>query len=462
MTHLDRFKKYFEKESGSRTKRGPSINSVFHYTRSSEGSRNRIHLRLDPDGSGVLIVNANFLYHLNPSAARMAYLSLEQLPEDEIIRKLGLEYNAPQLQIRNDFVSFNSQLQGLISPSGSCPICDYEIEASKPFSHLPSAPYRMDLAITYRCNNNCSHCYNSRSRNFPELEIGLWKEILEQLWSYGIPHIVFTGGEPTLRKDLPVLIHTAESLGQITGVNTNGRRLKDLSYVQELIDAGLDHIQITFESHKESVHDLMVERSGAWKETSLGIQNALNRNLFVMTNTTLLQENSQYLKQTLEYLGELGVPTVGLNALIYSGAGRTVGTGLAESDLPRLLDIAREITDRYHQRLIWYTPTQYCHLDPVQMNLGIKGCTAALYNMCIEPDGSVIPCQSYYAPVGNILFDNWSSIWNHPLALKLRERKNLQEKCYECSFLTECGGGCPLAMNQLEPDPEKFASELLL
>jgi radical SAM protein with 4Fe4S-binding SPASM domain len=158
----------------------------------------------------------------------------------------------------------------------------------------------------------------------------------------------------------------------------------------------------------------------------------------------------------------LGVPTVGLNALIYSGAGRTVGTGLAESDLPRLLDIAREITDRYHQRLIWYTPTQYCHFDPVQMNFGIKGCTAALYNMCIEPDGSVLPCQSYYAPVGNILFDNWSSIWNHPLALKLRERKNLQEKCYECSFLTECGGGCPLALNQLEPDPEKFASELLL
>jgi radical SAM protein with 4Fe4S-binding SPASM domain len=462
MTQFDRFKKYFDKESGSYPKRGSSINSVYHYIRSSEGSRNRIHLRLDPDGSGVLIVNANFLYHLNPSAARMAYLSLEQIPEDEIIKKLGKEYKAPQLQIRKDFLTFNSKLQGLISPSGACPICDYEIETSTPFSHSPSAPYRMDIAITYRCNNNCSHCYNSRSRIYPELETDSWKDILEKLWSYGIPHIVFTGGEPTLRNDLPVLIHAAESLGQITGVNTNGRLLKDPSYAQELIDAGLDHIQITFESHKEPVHDRMVERSGAWKETSLGIQNALDRNLFVMTNTTLLQENSIFLKETLEYLGKLGVPTVGLNALIYSGAGRTVGTGLAESDLPRLLDIAREITDKYHQRLIWYTPTQYCHFDPVQMNLGVKGCTAALYNMCIEPDGSVIPCQSYYSPLGRILFDNWSSIWNHPLALSLRERKNVQEKCQGCSFLTECGGGCPLAMNQLEPDPEQFASGLLV
>ena len=233
MTHLDRFKKFFDKEIGSRPESGPAINSVYHYTRASKGSRNRIHLRIDPDGSGVLIVNANFLYHLNPSAARMAFLSLEQTPEDEIIRKLGLEYNAPQFQIRNDFLAFNSKLQGLISPSGACPICDYEIETSTPFSHSPSAPYRMDLAITYRCNNNCSHCYNSRSRNYPELETGSWIEILQKLWSYGIPHIVFTGGEPTLRKDLPIFIQTAESLGQITGVNTNGRLLKDPSYVQE-------------------------------------------------------------------------------------------------------------------------------------------------------------------------------------------------------------------------------------
>ena len=97
------------------------------------------------------------------------------------------------------------------------------------------------------------------------------------------------------------------------------------------------------------------------------------------------------------------VPTIGLNALIYSGRGATVGTGLAETDLPPLLEIARRSTDQHKQRLIWYTPTQYCHFDPVQMELGVKGCSAALYNMCIEPDGAVLPCQSYYQSLGNIL-----------------------------------------------------------
>jgi radical SAM protein with 4Fe4S-binding SPASM domain len=135
-----------------------------------------------------------------------------------------------------------------------------------------------------------------------------------------------------------------------------------------------------------------------------------------------------------------------LNALIYSGKGLKVGTGLLESQLPPLLELAREKTDFYKQRLIWYTPTQYCQFDPTQLELGIKGCTAALYNMCIEPDGGVIPCQSYYHQVGRILEDHWESIWNHEIAVSLRERKYVKGECQDCLILPECGGGCPLAL----------------
>ena len=61
--------------------------------------------------------------------------------------------------------------------------------------------------------------------------------------------MVFTGGEPTLRADLPELIAHAEINGQITGLNTNGRRLSDRRFVESLVEAGLDHVQITLESH---------------------------------------------------------------------------------------------------------------------------------------------------------------------------------------------------------------------
>jgi radical SAM protein with 4Fe4S-binding SPASM domain len=123
---------------------------------------------------------------------------------------------------------------------------------------------------------------------------------------------------------------------------------------------------------------------------------------------------------------------VGLNALIYSGRGLEVDSGLAEEQLPALLEIARQATGKRGQKLIWYTPTQYCHFDPLQLELGVKGCTAALYNMCVEPDGSVLPCQSYYTPLGNILMDPWDAIWNHDLAVSLRERRNVPLACQAC------------------------------
>jgi radical SAM protein with 4Fe4S-binding SPASM domain len=425
---------------------------IYHFEHDAEAGKSRIHLRVDADGSGLLIVNAARVFHLNPTAVYMAWLVLTQIPVVKAASLITRRYTVSKDQALVDYHTMEKQVHELISPNGACPICELELDTIVPFSARPSAPYRMDLAITYRCNNNCSHCYNARPRQYPEMDTESWKQVLDQLWEASIPHVVFTGGEPTLRPDLAQLIAYAEGKGQIAGINTNGRRLKDAAYLNELVTAGLDHAQITLESHDPAIHDGMVSAQGAWNDTVTGLENALAaRNLYVMTNTTLLKSNAPYLAQTLQFLGELGVPTIGLNALIYSGRGQSVGTGLAESDLPPLLELARQSAEKYGQRLIWYTPTQYCHFDPVQMELGVKGCSAALYNMCIEPDGAVIPCQSYYQSLGKMLDTPWEQIWNHPLAVSLRERKGLPVTCHDCALLSECGGGCPLA-RQNQPE----------
>ncbi len=268
-----------------------------------------------------------------------------------------------------------------------------------------------------------------------ELATDEWKRILDKAWALGIPHIIFTGGEPTLREDLPELVAHAEQNGQITGLNTNARRLADLAFVERLVSSGLDHVQITLELSQADIHDEMVCSKGAFQQTVKGIRNVLSTPLYVMTNTTMLRTNAHTIPATLDFLAELGVPTLGLNALIHSGRGARVGTGLKEAELTPLLEIARRKTEASGQRLIWYTPTQYCSFDPVQMDLGVKGCTAALYNMCVEPDGGVLPCQSYYTQLGNFLADDWPRIWNHELAIRLRERQGLPEKCSGCLLI---------------------------
>lgn len=423
---------------------------LLHFLRQDGPDKSRIHLRIDADGSGTLIVNADRVLHLNQTAALMARGVLEGSSDAEIASLVGKAYRISHGRALDDVSALRLELEDLVRPGGPCPIHDLGLETSMPFTARPSAPYRMDLALTYRCNNDCAHCYNGRERTFPELDTETWKRILDRLWELGIPHIVFTGGEPTLRSDLPELVAHAESLGQITGLNTNGRRLADPSYVAQLVSAGLDHVQITLESSDADIHNEMVGASTAFAQTVRGVRNALASPLFVMTNTTMLRTNVDTLAGTLDFLAGLGVPTVGLNALIYSGRGLTVGSGLRERELRSVLDMAVSKTDLSGQRLIWYTPTQYCEFDPTQHNLGVKGCTAALYSMCVEPNGDVLPCQSYYQALGNILTDPWDSIWNHDLAAGLRDRRDFPHKCEGCTLLPACGGGCPLLAESLE------------
>jgi radical SAM protein with 4Fe4S-binding SPASM domain len=430
---------------------------LYHYRHEIDGEKSRVHLRLDPDGHGTLIVNANRIMHLNPTASLMIYLILEGVSERDGVKTIRHRYHVSVSQARSDLQAINAQLSELIRPDGACPIHDLELDTVAPFSVRPSAPYRMDLAITYRCNNDCAHCYNpdhpAPAHNLVtggqgELSTHDWKRVLDVIWELGIPHVVFTGGEPTLREDLPELVAHAEANGQITGLNTNARRLSDPGFIERLVAAGLDHVQITVESSEAEVHDHMVRSQGAFSQTIKGLKNALSSPLFVMTNTTMLRDNVHTIPATLDFLAGLGVPTIGLNALIYAGHGATVGTGLPEHELRPLLEIAREKTEARGQRLIWYTPTEYCHFDPMALELGVKGCTAALYNMCVEPNGAVLPCQSYYKPLGNILTDSWDSIWNHELSVRLRERRGLPDKCSGCDLLQECGGGCPLLFEE--------------
>ncbi len=323
---------------------------LYHYRFEGENEKSRAHLRLDADGHGTLIVNANRVMHLNPTAALMAYLVLENVDEKNAIKTIQKKYRVNGSQARDDLLTFRDQLSELVRPDGACPIHDLELEVDMPFSARPSAPYRMDLAVTYRCNNDCAHCYNARERDFPELTTEQWFKILDQLWELGVPHIIFTGGEATLRNDLPELIHHAESNGQITGLNTNARRLSDEKYFQTLVDAGLDHVQITVESCDEQIHDQMVCAKGAFKQTIHGLKNALASPLYVMTNTTMLKNNVHKIPDTLDFLAELGVPTIGLNALIYSGHALTVGTGLKENELQPILDMATRKTSERGQK----------------------------------------------------------------------------------------------------------------
>ncbi len=200
---------------------------------------------------------------------------------------------------------------------GSCPISEIKLDTREVNPRLWTAPPRMDLAMTYRCNNNCYFCYTGGPQKVTELNTADWKKVLDKLWNSGIPQVVFTGGEPTLRDDLVELIDYGQEF--VTGLITNGRKLAHLS--PDLKRVSLDYVQVSLESHLPQVHDKMVGVNGAWKETCDGIREAIRSGLEVITNTTLTRDNLALFPELIETGPALGLKVMACNTLICSGRG---------------------------------------------------------------------------------------------------------------------------------------------
>jgi len=327
---------------------------------------------------------------------------------------------------------------------GSCP---FEIGLdSKEITYGDwMSPARMDLAVTYQCNLKCGKCYLGKKEIGPELTTEEWLKVFGILWDIGIPQVVFTGGEPTLRSDIVKLVSEAEEF--VTGLVTNGTKLVELA--QPLKDASLDYVQVTIESLNPATHDASTGTPGSHAQTVAGICKALDVGLQVVTNTTLTKANVAEFLETIKWLRNMGVKNIACNTLICSGRGVDYKktNGLSDEELNLVLVKACALAKEIGVNFQWYSPTCYKQgINPIQLGFGVKSCSAAAHNMTIQPDGSVLPCQSWPDEVGNILDDDWDSIWEDPICQDLRDHSYIPDECEECDceFVETCHGGCPL------------------
>lgn len=418
----------------------------FHYL----GGQRRVHLRIDQDSSGVMFVDVTDVVHLNSTAARMAKWALDGIPHKVAEQLLQVHFGrAHKLQIRQDLQAIYAMVDRFADPGLGCATCAVGSVARQPlFSTAVAAPYKADLAITYKCNNDCPHCYNEADRlELEAMQVDDWKRVIDRLYEVGIPHLIFTGGEATLYRDLPKLIAHADSLGSVCGLNTNGRRFAQLEYARQLAQAGLNHVQITLGSHRSDIHDRMMNAK-CFEQTVRGIRNAQAAGLHTITNTTLMKMNASEIVQTIDFIHSLGIRTFAVNGMIYSGGGFDTGQAIREEHMPALLIRIRDRAAELGMKFLWYTPTMYCRLSPVELEIGAKRCNAGEYSLCVEPNADVLPCQSYYSAAGNLLRDPWEKIWHSQLFHSFRDREldpqrsGLPEMCWKCPDLPLCGGGC--------------------
>lgn len=358
---------------------------VYHYISPPNDQRNyRLHLRLEEDGTGVLIINAATILHLNQTAAEMAYYVVQNTPPDQIPDKMVKRYHVDAEQVQHDYQSLVNRIQTLINTPDLDPDTFLDFSRKTPFSGHISAPYRLDCALTYNLPAHEDRVSAPVERVERELTTLEWQTVIDKAWDLGIPHIVFTGGEPTLREDLPDLIARAEANGQVTGLLTEGLRLADIPYMNRLLSTGLDHLMLVIQPENEQF----------WA----ALDNALAADLFVAVHLTLTPDNIESIPALLDRLAARGVKAISLSA--------------SEKSLADALHAARDQVASLNLELVWNLPVPYSAVHPVALETGQEiPAGAGRAWLYVEPDGDVLPAQGMSQVLGNILRDPWGNIW---------------------------------------------------
>jgi hypothetical protein len=346
----------------------------------------RLHLRLLKDGSGILIVNAATVLHLNNTAAEFAYHMMKGTPPEETARQVAQRYRISTADAQKDYLDFHERVQTLIHTPDLDPTTYLDFERVAPHSQDLTAPLRLDCALTYRLPAGTQAEYAPTRRVDRELTTAEWQSILDKAWTAGIPHITFTGGEPTLRDDLPALIAHAEKVGQVTGLLSDGLKLADKEYLHTLLQTGLDHLLFI----------LQPQNPASWQ----ALEVIMPEDLYTTVHLTVTPENAGQAAETLEKLAKLEVKSLSL--------------GASEASLHEALHALQNRAAGLGLTLRWDLPVPYSAENPVSHETAEDEVPSGAGKtwLYVEPDGDVLPAQGEADKIlGNFLKDSWETIY---------------------------------------------------
>ncbi len=344
----------------------------------------RIHLRLQPDGSGVLVVNAATVLHLNPTAAEYAYHFIKGTDPKTAAKEISSRYHVDRATALQHYRDFADRIQALLTTPDLDPVSSLDFERLAPRSTDLVAPLRLDCALTYRLPAGTQADYAPTKRVDRELTTEAWGTILDKAWAVGIPHVTFTGGEPTLRDDLPDLIAHAEKNGQVCGLLTDGLKLADKEYLDKLLQTGLDHLLFM----------LQPANPASWK----ALEVIMPADIFTTVHLTVSSRNADDAVSALERLAALGVKAISLTAAEKSVSLTELQNKAAHLGLELKYDLP-----------VPYSSEHPVAMETVEDKVPEGAGKAWLY---IEPDGDVLPAQGMADRIlGNFLRDPWEQIY---------------------------------------------------
>jgi len=365
----------------------PLPEGVYHKQDLQDENPYRVHLRLRPDGSGIFILNASTVLQLNATAAEYAYHFIRGTEPGEAVKQIASRYRVSKEVALQDYEDFLDRIETLISTPDLDPVSFLDFERIAPHSADLTSPLRLDCALTYRLRPDSNAEYAPTKRVDRELTADEWRLILDKAWQAGIPHITFTGGEATLREDLPELIAHAEKNGQVCGLLTDGLQLLDQDYLDLLLQTGLDHILFL----------LQPENDRSWA----ALEKVMAEDIFVTVHLTLHKNSITNLETVLGQLARIQVTSL--------------STTSSDPSLRDTFDTLRDRAAALGLTLRFDLPVPYSEYNPVVYEAAEDAVPegAGRVWLYVEPDGDVLPSQGNSSKVlGNLLRDDWKTIYS--------------------------------------------------
>ncbi|BAO45644.1 radical SAM/SPASM domain-containing protein [Thiolapillus brandeum] len=400
----------------------------------------------------ILIKRPNQAQKLNPQGAQILKFLLDGGRIAGVIRGLGGDGSKLE-QVALFLHGVRGFLEGSISADSGHPGVEVEV-FDRHFSELPILS---EVAITYKCNLRCVFCYagcNCTTQPVNDEKVMTVREIetvLHKLWHEGrVPSVSFTGGEPTLHKQLPDLIAYAKELGMRVNLITNGTRI-DALLAQRLKDAGLDSAQVSLEGTSAEIHNLVTQGQSSFDRTVAAVGHLKTVGIRVHTNTTINRMNVHEMPDMPRFVRQvLDNERFSMNLLVPTGSAVVHPDLIVRySEIGAWLEKIQARSKEHGVEFLWYSPTPMCLFNPIPAGLGNHGCSACDGLISVAPNGSVIPCASYDDEVGSLLENNLVDVWNGDKARGYRDKALAHPQCRDCSQFDICNGACPLYWREL-------------
>ena len=343
--------------------------------------------------------------------------------------------------------------------------------------------------VTRRCNLKCVHCYaHAKNTQFEnELTTAQGKALIDDLAGFGSPVMLFSGGEPLVRKDLPELAAYAVEKGMRAVISTNGTLITP-AMARTLKAIGLSYVGISLDGMQE-INDRFRGVNGAFKSALEGIKNSQDAGIKVGLRFTVNKFNVAEIPKIFSLLEEMDIPRVCFYHLVYAGRGsELVKDDLSHEETRRAVDLIIDETKRLfaagkpkevltvdnhadgpyvYLRLLKEDPQRAQEvLELLKWN---EGNNSGRGIGCVSWDGEVYADQFWrHYSFGNVKERPFSEIWNdtsEPLMNKLKEKKeHVKGRCATCRWLDVCGGNFRVRAEAISgdvwaPDPACYLTD---